>query len=285
VADSQADPSVSQPSADNNIPSGVAPADSPEKIYVNVLEPSGPIGGVLLYYAILAYPNRSDRQKRREFVEALAAMRFKEFAVQGASRKDIPPYYRSFKREKMLSRMNLGWKRVDRRIHAGIMGWCIYLNEKQYCYPTPTPDGKVGIVLRGPNTVNKAVRAFVASRQGGSDPVHLALEPALANVAHRVWAESLPVLHIAMENPITIKIVEAQVRTGPPSAKQIAKDLFDSIHEPCWLREALEDAENLKSVLPEKLGTHPDDPRGLGYKSERAISLLPTEYPALAYRL
>jgi len=285
MADSQDKPCVSQSSADNDILSGAAPADSPEKIYVNVLEPSGPFGGVLLYYAILAYPDRSERQKRREFVEALVAMRFREFAVQGASRKDIPPYYRSFKREKMLSRVNLGWKRVERRIHAGIMGWCIYLNEKQYRYPTPRPDGKVGIILRGPNTVNKVVRAFVASRQGGSDPVHLAVEPALANVTHRVWAESLPVLHIAMENPITIKIVEAQVWTGPPSGKQIAKDLFDSIHEPRWLRETLEDAENLKSVLPEKLGTHSDDPRGLGYRSERAISLFPTEYPALAYRL
>ena len=260
--------------------------DSPETIYVNVREPSGPPAGVLLYYAVLAYPKANERSKRREFVEALISMRLREFAVQGAAkRSDIPPYYRRYKREKMLCRINLGWKRVERRIHAAIMGWCIYLNEEHHLYETPAADGKVGIFLRGPNTVNDVVRAFVASRQNSSDPVHLESESAVANVTHRIWAESLPVLHIAMQNPITIKIVEAQVNFGPPSEKQIAKDLFDSVHEPSWLRGAIEDAENFKLVLPERLRTSPDDPRGLGYRTERAIRMLATEDASLAYRL
>jgi hypothetical protein len=273
------------PTDDNSAPKFAA-TGAAETIRVYIGEPSGPIGGVLLYYAVLAYPQASERPKRREFVEAMISMRIREYAVQGAAkRSDIPPQYRRYKREKMLSRINLGWKRVERRIHAAVMGWCIYLNEKQYPYATPTPEGKVGIILRGPNTVNDVVRAFVASRQNSSNPVHLESESAVANVMHRVWAESLPVLHIAMQNPITIKIVEAQVNFGPPSEKQIAKDLFDSVHEPSWLRGAIEDAENLKLVLPEQLRTSPDDPRGLGYRIERAIRMLTTEDPFLAYRL
>ena len=268
-----------------DVSSGTASMDSAERIYVNVREPSGPPASVLLYYAVLAYPNRRESQKRRGFVEALAAMRFREFLVNGAKREDIPLHYRRYKREKMLSRTTLGWKRVERRIHAGIMGWCIFLNGRHHRYATPTPDGKVGVFLRGPNTVNEVVRAFVASRQSGADPVHLALEPALANVAHRIWADSLPVLHIAMENPVTIKIVEAQVQTGPPTGKEIASDIFDSVHDPSWLRQAIEDADNLKRDLPERLGTDPNDPRGLGFRSCKAISLLPTEDPALAHRL
>jgi hypothetical protein len=269
----------------SHVPNGDAPTDSSETIYVNVREPSGPPSGVLLYYAVLAYPRIEESRKRREFVESLAAMRFREFLVNGAKREDIPIHFRRYKREKMLSRNTLGWKRVERRIQAGIMGWCIFLNEKHHSYATPTPDGKVGVVFRGPNTVNDCVRAFVASRQSGADQVHLELESAHANVTHRIWAESLPVLHIAMENPVTIKIVEEQVKTGLPTGQQIARDIFDSVHDPSWLRQAIEDAENLKSELPERLGTDPNDPRGLGFRSEKAISLIPTEDPALSHRL
>jgi hypothetical protein len=270
--------------ADESAPSGLPAADAAEVIHVNVKEPSGPMGAVLLYYAVLAYPGHNEWPKRRVFIEAMVAMRFREFAVQGARREHIPLFYRRYKREKMLCRIRLGWSRVDRRISAAIMGWCIYLNQKHHRFETPTVDGKVGIYLRGPNTVNDVIRTFVASRQNSSKPTHLESESAAANVAHRIWAESFPVLHLAMENPITLKIVEAQVSGRQVAEKEMAKDLFDSVHEPTWLRGTLEDAENLKSVLPEKLGTHSDDPRGLGYRSERAISLLPTEYPALTYR-
>jgi hypothetical protein len=261
----------------------IAPAGA-ETIYLNVQEPSGPPISALLYYAVLAYPGRDEWQKRRSFLEAMAAMRFKEFAIQKGNRKGIPREFSGFKKEKMLGGISLGWKRVDRRIHAGIMGWCICLNEKFHPYEAPTPDGKEGVVFRGPNTVNKVVRAYVEGRQHSSDGVHLALEPALANVAHRIWAESFPVLHIAMSNPFTIKIVETQVNTGPPTAKQIAKDFFNSIHETGWLRKALEDAEQLKLDLRERLGIDPGDPRSLGFYPERAISLLPTEDLSLAYR-
>lgn len=263
---------------------GLASADTAETLYVDVREPSGAVGGVLLYYVVLAYPERSDWQKRRAFFDAMVAMRFREFVVQGAARhKDIPPGFK-LKREKMRCGFNLGWKRVERRISAGIMGWCICLNGKSYPYDVPTIDGKIGLILKGPNTVKDVVRAYFVNRQSSPEAVNLEKESAMANIAHRVWAESFPVLHIAMENPVTLKIVETQVKSGPPSPAEIANDLFDSIHRPGWLREALEEAENLKPSLCDLLGTNQDDPRGLGFKAETAISLLPTEDPLLAFR-
>jgi hypothetical protein len=276
---------VSQLSSDDKSPRRFASTDVAETRYIDVREPGGPVGGVFVYYAVLAYPCRAEWPKRRKFVETIAAMRYRELTIQGGGREQVPTFFRRFKREKMLSGINLGWKRIERRISAGIMAWCVCLNERRYPYSAPTPDGKVGIELRGPNTVNKAIHAFVANRQSSPNPVYVAIEPARANVAHRVWAESFPVLHLAMSNPITVKIVEAQVNHEVPSSKQIAKDFFDSMHEPGWLCKALEDAEKLKLDLRERLGVDPNDPRGLGYKPEKAISLLPTEDPSQAYRL
>lgn len=256
-----------------------------EITYLNVQEPSGPPTSVLLYYAVLAYPGRDERQKRRPFFEAMAAMRFKEFAIQLGSREGIPQYFSGFKKEKMFGGMNLGWKRVEKRIHAGEMGWCICLNGRRFPYPAPTSDGKVGLVLQGPRTVNEALRAFFDDQQSRPDAASVAVEPALANITHRIWAESLPVLHIAMAHPITIKIVEAQVNAVRPKDGEVAQDLFNSIHEPAWLRKSLEDAEGLKVNLPQWLGTNPGDPRRLGFRLKEAVSLLPTEDPSLAYRL
>ena len=51
-------------STDNLAPSELAPAGTAETLYVNIREPLGPIGGVLLYYAVLAYPEHGDWQKR-----------------------------------------------------------------------------------------------------------------------------------------------------------------------------------------------------------------------------
>ena len=110
-------------------------------------------------------------------------------------------------------------------------------------------------------------------------------DPALPNAKHRVWAESLPVLHLAMTNPITVKIVgEILNHRLNARSKDIERELLDSHHEPDWLREALEDAENLRPILGDMLGTDPVDPLGRGFMPEKAIRLLPTSDPKQAYR-
>jgi hypothetical protein len=268
---------------DNDTPSELA-AHAAEIIRINVQEPSGPLTGVLMYYAVLAYPKREEQPKRRSFLQALAAMRFREFAIQGACRKDIPAAFRRYKREKVLTRTNLGWKRIERRIQAGVMGWCICLNGKHLRYSAPTPDGKLGLILQGPRTVSAVIRAFIENRHA-ADGVHLAFGPAFANVSHRIWAESLPVLHLAMSNPVTIRIVEAQINKDLITPTLIALDFFASLHEPAWLYNSLIYGENLKLDLAEQLRTNLDDPRKLGYKPERAIAVLPTDDPSQVTRI
>ncbi len=249
-------------------------ASTAEAIHVNVQDHSV---GVLAYYAVLAYPKRIEMAKREAFFMAMKTMRIKEFAgmIPGV-RKNIPPSYTGLKNEKIDGAIRRGWGRLLRRIRAGVAGWCVVLNEKPILLEVPAPTGEVGFILHGPNTVNRVMNAIVGGGRG--DP-----KEATANAAHRTWAESLPVLHLAMKNPVTVKIVEELVNSGETSpsetsaSKQINKELLDSIHESGWLRESLEGAEELRLTLPALLGTKPGDHLGRGFKSEFAIRLIPRE--------
>lgn len=262
----------------------MASADEAESFYMNVQEPNGPIASVFWYYAILAYPKYEDWQKRKNFVEALVVMRCKEFAVEIRSRKFIPLRLRRFKREKMLSRCNMGWKHIERRVAAGQIGWCLCLNGRRHPYDAPTEDGKLGVVLNGPTTVMESVRSYLASGQIAPDATHLEERSASANASHRIWAESLPVLHLAMAHPVVLKIIEGQVNSSVPQADAIAKSFFDSIHDPGWLRDALDGAEYLWQNLSPLVTANSNNPNGLGYRKEKAIRLIPTDDPALAHQ-
>lgn len=226
--------------------------------------------GAVAYYAVLAYPIRSELQRRQDFFRAMAARQIKEFAqLIPGSRRDIPTYWTRFKNEKIGGTMRRGWTRLVRRIQAGVAGWCVVLNHKPFLFDEPLPTGQVGFILRGPNTVNQVMGALVGNVPG--DP-----KEAVANAVHRVWAESLPVLHLAMRNPVTTKIVEEHVNGGEKSiSHQINKALFDSTYEPTWLPDSLAQAEELRLKLPELLGTRPDDVLGRGFRAERATRVIP----------
>lgn len=249
-------------------------ANTAETIYVNVQYHSV---GVLAYYAVLAYPKRSEMAKREAFFMAMKAMRIKEFAeIVPGVRKNIPPIYTGLKNERIYGAIRRGWGRLLRRIRAGVAGWCVVLNEKPFLFDAPELTGERGFILRGPNTVNKVLNAIVAG--GSGDP-----NEATANAVHRIWAESLPVLHLAMRNPVTVKIVEELVNSGDTNAsetsasRQLNKALLDSIYETGWLRQSLEVAEELRLTLPGLLGTKTDDHLNRGFKSEFATRLIPHE--------
>ena len=273
---------ASQPS---DVSSGAASMDSPETIYVNVREPSGPPAGVLLYYAVLAYPRRNDWQKRLAFVDSMIAMRFREFVVQGAQARRYTPCFRRIKREKVLCGINLGWKRVQRRIDAAIMGWCICLNGRSYRYDAPTPEGKIRLFLRGPKTVNEVIRTYLANRCSSSDAINLEEGSAAANIAHRVWAESFPVLHIAMMNPITVKIVEDQVNFGPTNRKADCQETCSTqFMSPRGFLKPWRTPRDSNAPCVNVLESDGGEPRDFGFKPETAIRLLPTEDPSIAFR-
>jgi hypothetical protein len=200
------------------------------------------------------------------------------------SRKSVPPRFRRYKREKMLSRCNMAWKRIERRVVAGQIGWCLCLNGRKHPYDTPSGDGKVGVILNGPTTVMDSVRAFLERRQAAPSATHLDTGSAIANATHRIWAESLPVLHLAMAHPVVRKIIEDQVNSQEIPRGVVARSLFDSIHDASWLRDTLVRAEFLWQDLPSCIPANPQNPHGLGYRPERAIRLIPTDDPASAFQ-
>jgi hypothetical protein len=263
--------------ADNDTASGREPASAAETIYINVRDPHV---GILVYYAVLAYPDSRELERRKNFAFAMAAMRIKRFAAAVGSRENIPRRYTSFKNEKIRGAWHLARRRLARRFMAGTAAWSVILNEQRFPFDAPLPNGEVGRVLSGSKSVNKAMGMLV-KKQGNTTTY--GDSEAVRNITQRVWAASLPVLHLAMHNPIVIRLVEEQVNSGViVSRLEIGKDLLDSIDQPEWLRKSIEDAEKLRPTLGDGLRTAPDDPLDRGFKTEKAIRLIPTEDPLRA---
>ena len=207
--------------SDNNTP----PASAAEPIYINVEDPRI---GVLVYYGVLAYPKPTELAKRVQFAAAMAAMRVKRFAAEIGSRENIPTRFTRFKNEKIKGAKNLAFKRLAKRLGAGQIASLVCVRKIQ-----PYD----GVVLPGASTLNKMMQIYVEKQQNREIEWD---DPALPNAKHRVWAESLPVLHLAMTNPITVKIVgEILNHRLNARSKDIERELLDSHHEPDWLREAL----------------------------------------------
>ncbi len=230
--------------------------------------------GVIAYYAVLAYPKRSELEKRVAFSKALIATWMKAFAG-GLGRKSVPNFYTGFKNEKIEGTLRLGFRRLARRLSAGTIGWSIVLGGT---WEGSGPDGTAEVVVPGPCTIDQAMRGYVGRR--GTDEE---TETAVKNTTHRVWAESLPVLHLAMKNPIVVRIMEDRLNSKGACASKptfIDEDLLNSIYEPQWLRESLEGAEELRPTLGDRLGNDPHDPLGRGFKPEEALRLLPAVEPS-----
>ncbi len=240
---------------------------SAETIYIHVEDPRV---GVIAYYAVLAYPKRTEVAKRAAFSDALIAIWMKEFA-RGLGRKNVPTFYTGYKNEKIWGGLRLGFNRLARRFSAGAVGWSLVLGGAWEAFG---PDGIAEVFVPGPTTIDRAMRGYVGRR--GTDEE---TETAVRNAVHRVWAESLPVLHLSMKNPIVLRMVEAQLNSKggrAPKPTFIEEDLLNSISEPQWLRESLEDAEDLRPTLGDRLGTKPNDSLYRGFRPEDAIRLLPS---------
>jgi hypothetical protein len=233
--------------------------------------------GALKYYSVLAYPNRTEMAKRDSFFSALVARQLKEFTeIDPKLRKEIPGRFRSIKNEKIDGAMRRGFGRLLRRIRAGTAGWCLVFNGNPMLFDAPMPEGRVGFIFQGPNTVNEVMRVLVGDAPG--DP-----KEAVANAAHRIWAESLPVLHLAMRNPVTIKIVEDNVNKEKNIvSSEINQQLLNSTYEAGWLAGTLTQAEKLRLALAGLLKTDPNDHLGRGFRVENAIRLVPLEGPSLS---
>jgi hypothetical protein len=148
--------------------------------------------GVPTFYALLAYPSQRELLRREEFRDALRADMLKAAIAVGSKRSQIPERYRRFKNEKICGVIRRGFRRISRRLTAGSMGYCICL---ALCVTR-----KEGETLQVPSTVNKAAGAVCVDKAMKTKKINLKLDLGTegVNIKHRVWAESLSVLHMAI---------------------------------------------------------------------------------------
>jgi len=238
---------------------------------VPVWEPWGAWCGVALYYAILAYPHPSDRERRVKFAKALEAWRFKKC---GAKRKAVPLFYRALKSEKVSDTMDMGFRRIAlRRLSAAQIGHILCLDGLPVPYENPRPGGPVGVILRtNVKTVGAAVNLYIEYRQERGR--HVEQDSARANVEHRVWADSLPVLHLAIALWQELPKWEEACKS-PPLLRQV---LLWGIWTTRWLRPALTYAEGLR--LSPYFHQHIPS-----FRPEKAVRLVPIEDSSQPYGL
>jgi hypothetical protein len=195
--------------------------------------------GVLMYYAVLAYPRASELQKRGRFVEAGKAMLFKGDIARGGDRKLVEPYYRKFKNEKIYGITKMGFQRIESRLSAATVAASMYRDS-------------------APNTVTRGIKALLADKalrigQPSYEPAE-----AVSNAMHRIWAASIPVLHLALS------LLEAVSYTG----HQHRVALYSLIYSTEWLNPALLRAERHRSILPRKIPA---------FLAESAVCLMPAQ--------
>jgi hypothetical protein len=220
--------------------------------------------GVLLLYAVLAYPSRNDRKKRTQFVMAMKSFEYKRRVKEGCDRRAVPAAYRRIRNEKIEGQMNRGFRRIGWRLSAGSMAYCMVLSGSRIAYDVPAADGSLGLIIDAPRTVNQAAKRLQEDKdkkKNAVSPNHT-VECGMVNVKHRVWASSLPVLHLATALYQNVGAIMNASNAEMPDA------LISLTRKDKWLGPALVWAESLRLRLPEKVPT---------FAPEKAICLLPAE--------
>lgn len=221
--------------------------------------------GAIAFLAVLAYPGRTDWEweQRDAFVQAAKVLLLKAAIKKGYPRKGILPQYRSFKPEKMDGLLHKGFRRIlHRRVPAGMAAGWLTLHGVAFG-PLRIPSKEIlggipvgSMTIRAPNNVSRAMRAILRMLEK-RDGTSLEPESALANLHHRVWAETLPVLHLA-------SVVAYKVNELAAEGKE--KQL---LFEPFWVPSAVFHAEALRvGILPAKIPS---------FEANRAVQLVPAE--------
>jgi hypothetical protein len=221
--------------------------------------------GVLMYYAVLAYPRSLELQKRELFVEAGKAMLFKGDVARGFDRKLVEPYYRKFKNEKIYGTTKKGFQRIEFRLSAASMAAWMYRDGVQERVDSPMPRGPDGIIESAPNTVTRGVKALLKDKALRIGKPYYEPEAAVSNAMHRIWAASLPVLHLAMSLLEAVSYTRLQHRVA----------LYHLIYSTGWLNPALLRAERYRSILPRKIPA---------FLPESAVCLMPAHADSNTYK-
>jgi hypothetical protein len=150
-----------------------------------VISPDDPF----LYLSVLAYPGRRDQKKRNEFMKGARAY-YAKHAVADAKKRSpnkkltIPVALRRMKNEKIEGLINKGLRRIrERRNGAFWMAMAVM-------------QGRAPNIEQAAGLWESLLAKHGLRKKGGS------FERTSANVKHRVWAASKPVLHLMCAVPL-----------------------------------------------------------------------------------
>ncbi|HEY6127427.1 MAG TPA: hypothetical protein VIW23_04520 [Candidatus Acidoferrum sp.] len=208
----------------------------------------GVLVGIPLFFAGLAYPDSQQIQQRAVFAEAIHAWRFKECLRRGLKRKLVPASYRAMKNQKIYGVFSKGFTCIERRLTAGSMGCSLGLNGIKI--PGSWLGAALPIPVVGAASVNKAAEAVLHGRANDCSQA--------PNVKHRIWAESLPALHLA----VSLYMLGGQRWKSSPENLS-----FELLYSDSWLFQTLTFAEGLRKTLPSRISS---------FRSENAIQILPS---------
>lgn len=189
--------------------------------------------GAAGYLVVLAYPDPSEWNNRDEFIRAVKALLLQISMKRGYPRKKVLPEYRPtrYRPKKMEGVLGKGFRRIyDRRLIAALIAVRTF------------PPFQFSIV--------RSLRGLVAGQEQRHGWVEI--KSALDNRYHRIWAESLPVLHLTIA-------VAAELQKQSENPMRL-------IYNHSWLVRSLKGAEQLVPFLQTHIPSfHP----------ERAICLIP----------
>ena len=213
--------------------------------------------GAIAYLAILAYPSRAEWRHRDNFVKAAKAWLFWRAVKRGYPKNLIKAEFvdkwrKKFGRTKADAAIDRAYNRIaSRQLPAAAMFRWIKFHGFQIKLQFNSSKG-----VRFKNLPLKLGYKGIPDQEGKRLSVNKAAEhyggiDEIVNVKHRVWAESLPVLHLAMalENEIR------RFKDHPPdNLKRHPLDYL--ILDPSWLPKALKQAEMIRLFTMPYLASH-----------------------------
>jgi hypothetical protein len=237
--------------------SGVLKGDLTELEYEIPAEGESAFSGVLLYFALLAYP--LDLDSRNSFAAALHCWRCKNVKKDMPNWSLLPAEIREMPNRSIKGKMNMGLKRLEKRLQAGFIAHKIWIKDRPLPSFNPTTRNAKGLVVgKGIETVTEGLQEILhAEKRWRKEDINA--RSAIEDLRRVVWTDSLPVLHIATS-------LEFELSKSKPSMPMVAK-IHRLLHGPAWLSNALAESERWFAQL-----SSADIP---GFDGQQMIHLIP----------
>ena len=213
--------------------------------------------GAIAYLAVLAYPSREDWSKRNKLLDATKAWLIKDYYIpHGGDRTRIKVNYLTARPRDYHSTLAQAIYRIQAwRLPAAMMARWIMLHGVRvgpFVINVHNPKDKRWAPTGVSAAAERMAELLDAQR---SEWQHYRSRTDVGwecpNVLHRVWASTLPVLHLALAFPF---------------GKGQKTDPFLLVHKPFWLGPALLHAELARQSLREQIPT---------FDPQKAVRLLP----------